>query len=196
MRRILILSAGIGSGHNSAAAAVADAVWKFDSSADILIIDTMSEYSERHTRLIYKYGYSASMSVIPKVYDRGYAISKNGSEHRRDSLAVMHFAEEMSGNIYGAIAEYDPGVICCTHFFPSVAVCNIRKKYGFSRRTIMLNLDYNVTPFWNSAADGDILTVAHKDLIPECRNMGFTKEKIAVTGIPTKEKFLSTYDKK
>ena len=99
MKRILILSAGIGSGHNSAAGAVAESLKAADSSAVICVTDIMEECSGRQTKLIYKYGYAASMSVIPGIYDRGYYAAQDGSEHRRGNAAVLHaFLPGYSGN--------------------------------------------------------------------------------------------------
>ena len=195
MKRILILSAGIGSGHNSAAGAVAESLKAADSSAVICVTDIMEECSGKQTKLIYKYGYAASMSIIPGIYDRGYYAAQDGSEHRRGNAAVLHAAEGMTQSVYKRIRDISPDVIYCTHFFPAITATILRKRYDLGFRIILSNLDYNVTPYWNSASDADIITVAHRELIPDCIRMGFDESRIFVTGIPTKEAFLLDYDK-
>ncbi len=195
MKRILILTASIGGGHNSAASAVSESLKKQDDTVTTEIVDVLKECSDTAARLIYEKGYAASMSIAPGIYNAGYSLSKTMSETRKESPSIRHFASGMTEKLCSVIKIFGPDVIYCTHFFPAVAVSMLREEHSISCPVIASNLDYNITPYWNSALSIDLLTVAHPELIPECEKMGFDKSRIVVTGIPTREEFLEPLEK-
>lgn len=200
MKKVLIFTASIGCGHNSAAKAAADNLKRADNSVVTEITELLEEYSGKLNCLIYEKGYAVSIGSTPKLYDKGYIKLKNYCEGDGKSKEYTNMIQlstvSMIEGVYRKINEFRPDVILCTHFFPALVVSDIRLAYNIPSSIIISNLDYNITPFWNHALNVDYITVAHEDQIPVCRKVGFDESRIAVTGIPTGAKFFGKYDKK
>lgn len=199
MKKVLILTASIGGGHNAAAAAIAASLRAEDPSVEIETVELLKEYSNKLNCLVYEKGYALSISSIPTIYDKSYAKLKTNCEKSggKNNMNIIQLSTvSMIEGMYKKINEFRPDVICCTHFFPALVTSDIRHAYSIPAKIIMTNLDYNITPFWNHALKVDYLTIAHEDQIKQCRRMGFRDDQIAVTGIPAADKFFNSYDKK
>ena len=72
--RVLILSAGVGSGHNSAAAALRQACLERDDVDEVLVVDVLQQSSALYRDLLGK-GYFALVESVPWLVDWGYDIS-------------------------------------------------------------------------------------------------------------------------
>src|SRR5690242_14119861 len=72
--RVMILSAGVGSGHNSAAAALKQACAARDDVDEVLVLDVLQESSTLYRDLLGK-GYFALVDNVPWLVDWGYDVS-------------------------------------------------------------------------------------------------------------------------
>src|SRR3954471_17472554 len=72
--RILILSAGVGAGHNSAAATLQQACLARDDVDEVLVVDELQQSSTLHRDLLGK-GYFVLVENAPGLVDWGYDIS-------------------------------------------------------------------------------------------------------------------------
>ncbi len=199
MKKVLILTASIGGGHNAAAAAIAESLRASDPSVQIETAELLKEYSNKLNCLVYEKGYAMSIASIPQIYDKGYIKLKLNCEKSggKNNMNIIQLSTvSMIEGVYRKINEFRPDVICCTHFFPALVTSDIRYAYSIPAKVIMTNLDYNITPFWNHALKVDHLTIAHEDQIKQCRRMGLRDDQIIVTGIPTSDKFFGNFDKK
>jgi processive 1,2-diacylglycerol beta-glucosyltransferase len=87
--RVMILSAGVGSGHNSAAAALRQACLDRDDVDEVLVIDVLQQSSALYRDLLGK-GYFALVESVPWLVDWGYDISDSGlsSAGRRSRVPI------------------------------------------------------------------------------------------------------------
>jgi len=72
--RILILSAGVGAGHNTAAAAVKQAALARPDVEDVLVVDVLEQSSTLYRDLLGK-GYFVLVDNAPWLVDWGYDVS-------------------------------------------------------------------------------------------------------------------------
>jgi len=72
--RILILSAGVGAGHNSAAAALKQACLARDDVEDVVVVDVLQQSSTLYRDLLGK-GYFVLVENAPWLVDWGYDVS-------------------------------------------------------------------------------------------------------------------------
>src|SRR6185312_1231913 len=72
--RILILSAGVGAGHNTAAAAVRQATLARPDVEDVLVVDVLEQSSILYRDLLGK-GYFVLVDNAPWLVDWGYDVS-------------------------------------------------------------------------------------------------------------------------
>ena len=72
--RILILSAGVGAGHNVAAAAIKQAALARDDVDEVLVLDVLQQSSTLYRDLLGK-GYFALVDNAPWLVDWGYDVS-------------------------------------------------------------------------------------------------------------------------
>ena len=79
--RVLILSAGVGSGHNSAAAALKQACLARDDIDEVLVIDVLQQSSTLYRDLLGK-GYFALVDSLPWLVEWGYDISDQPFKRR------------------------------------------------------------------------------------------------------------------
>ena len=114
-RRVLILAAGIGSGHNMAASVLEECFGRADGVDEVRRLDVLDS-SSRLYRSFYDDGYFKLVEAVPWLvgwgYDAGDPPFKLGNSisllDRLNTTATVR-----------AIRAFDPHIIVCTHFLPA-----------------------------------------------------------------------------
>ena len=114
-QRVLVLSAGIGSGHNSAAAVLEASLRADPEVAQVLKLDVLDTASELY-RTVYDDGYFAMVEAVPWLvgwgYDKGDAPFRLGNSLSLWDRFNTHITVR-------TIKNYRPDVVICTHFIPT-----------------------------------------------------------------------------
>lgn len=176
---MLILSAGVGSGHNSAAAAVQQACAQRDDVAEVQVLDVLQVSSLLYRELLGK-GYFVLVEGVPWLVEWGYDISDQPFR-RRGPLDPWTRANALPA--VSAIKRFRPTVIVCTHFLPAQLVASLLLRGVVDARTAVVTTDYDFQGLWLTSAF-HAMVVAREEGRAQLTALGLPADRVAATGIP------------
>jgi processive 1,2-diacylglycerol beta-glucosyltransferase len=177
--RLLILSAGVGSGHNSAAAAVKHACAARTDIAEVQVLDVLEASSLLYRTLLGK-GYFVLVEDVPWLVEWGYDMS-DPPFRRRGPIDPWTRANALP--VIGAIKRFRPTAIVCTHFLPAQLLASLLLRGVTDARTAVVTTDYDFQGLWLTGAF-HALFVAREEGRVELMALGLPPDRIAATGIP------------
>lgn len=185
---ILIVTASVGSGHEKAAAAIAQGFAEYFPDAVINTVDFMSaEVSPIH--YFTKKCYLAMLNMVPSLYECMYNFT--ASPKKGGAIQAMA-AAAMANTMKKLIRRYEPQLIFCTHPFPTEAVAHLSNKWRSRFLSAALITDYSVHQMW-VCHNIDLYFVAHSDMIRALAAYGI--HNATDSGIPVDKKFRKKIDK-
>ena len=173
---VLILTCNTGSGHNSAAAAIAAEL----EARDIpYTIKNALEFVPKAEEEVIVRGFDLSMKYVPEVLGTGYRFSET-----HDASAVYaHFAL-FAPVVKRYLDANDFTSVICTHVFPALMLTRLRHRYNLPMRQFFVATDYTCSPSVNLLEmDGVFIP---KGLREEFLYQGMDNEVLKETGIPVK----------
>lgn len=177
--RVLILSAGVGAGHNSAAAAVQQACAAHADIAEVQVLDVLQVSSVLYRALLGK-GYFVLVEDLPWLVEWGYDIS-NPPFRRRGPIDPWTWANAVP--VIRAIKRFRPTAIVCTHFLPAQLLASLLLRGVIDARTAVVTTDYDFQGLWLTGAF-HALFVAREEGRAELLALGLPPDRVAATGIP------------
>jgi processive 1,2-diacylglycerol beta-glucosyltransferase len=177
--RVLILSAGVGSGHNSAAAAVEQACLARDDVAEVRVIDVLQESSTLYRDLLGK-GYFALVESVPWLVDWGYDVSDRPFRRRGP---IDPWTRANASASIAEIKRFAPTAIVCTHFLPAQLVATLLLRGVIDAKTAVVTTDYDFQGLWLTTAFHSLF-VAREEGRVQLLALGLPADRVAVTGIP------------
>ncbi|THG33319.1 MGDG synthase family glycosyltransferase [Naasia lichenicola] len=177
--RVLILSAGVGSGHNSAAAALQQACRARSDIAEVLVMDVLQESSTLYRDLLGK-GYFALVEAAPWLVDLGYDVS-DPPFRRRGPIDPWTRANAMP--TISEIKRFRPTAIVCTHFLPAQLVASLIQRGVIDAKTAVVTTDYDFQGLWLTSAFHSLF-VAREEGRVQLMALGLPADRVTVTGIP------------
>lgn len=208
MKKILIMTASTGGGHNRAARAIIEELEKRNYNGEKIeckIIDSFKMINQTMDKVISE-GYEMSAKYTPKAYGRAYKISDKKffslNEFKNNPLSFM-----MARKYKKLIKDEKPDLIIGTHAFPLIALSKLKKETrseifeneneGFEKITryfptlISVLTDYTAhSSYLQDEIDYYICGDEYvKELLVED---GIPSEKIKPYGIPVEKSFLES----
>lgn len=191
MKKVFIVYASAGAGHQKAAEAIYEYLNKTPTDLDLKLIDIL-DYSNHIVKLSYSRGYTFLITKLPWVWYILYRLSSffanNYFRFLFDYLACQPFVD--------LLKKEKPDVVISTHFLTNSIFGVFKKKYP--RHTfcpITIITDYTLHPYW--IGEGVDTYIASCDYTKDCLlRKGIIEDKIKVYGIPVKEKFYLPSDRK
>jgi processive 1,2-diacylglycerol beta-glucosyltransferase len=177
--RVLILSAGVGSGHNSAAAAVQQACAARADIAEVQVLDVLQVSSVLYRALLGK-GYFVLVEDLPWLVEWGYDIS-DPPFRRRGPIDPWTRANALP--VIGAIKRFRPTAIVCTHFLPAQLLASLLLRGVIAARTAVVTTDYDFQGLWLTGAFHAIFLAREEGRV-ELMALGLPPDRVAATGIP------------
>jgi processive 1,2-diacylglycerol beta-glucosyltransferase len=178
-KKVLILSASAGAGHLRAADALKKAFVKKGCAGEVRHVDTL-EYTNKVFRNLYSRAYLDMVSRAPEVlgwlYDHLDEPWKN--ERRRlalDRLNTRPFVK--------LLKEYQPDLIVCTHFLPAEIISWLKARERLTVRQAIVVTDLDLHAMW-LCRHYEHYFVALEETREHLKELGFSQEKITVSGIP------------
>ncbi|MEO6533920.1 MAG: glycosyltransferase [Pseudolysinimonas sp.] len=178
--RVLILSAGVGSGHNTAAAALKQACLARDDVEEVLVVDVLEQSSGLYRDLLGK-GYFALVESVPWLVDWGYDISDLPFKRRGP---IDPWTRANSIPAVSEIKRFKPTAIVCTHFLPAQLVASLVLRGVTDARTAIVTTDYDFQGLWLASAFHAIF-VAREEGRVQLTAQGVPADRVAAVGIPT-----------
>lgn len=189
-KNILVVTASMGSGHNKAANAVAEAIKRKYPVNKINVIDFMSTETAYFNSLV-KDIYLKMLDHTPSVYEFFYKFT---SDSTKGSTIQSVFAHAMKKDMRELIKKYEADMVICTHPFPCAATSYLKQTGEINIPLITVMTDFCVHQFW-LYKNIDIYFTANDLLKKEMVNQGLLEERIFVTGIPVGYNFRVDYNR-
>ena len=190
-KNYLIVTASVGSGHEKAAAAVAEGIQKQCPDAQINTIDFMSVKTSLINAFM-KSCYLNMLHFVPNLYEFMYQFTagkkKGGFVKWAMSSVIVHSMKVL-------IKKFRPEVIICTHPFPADAVSHLPEKWRREFTSCAIITDYSVHQMW-VCPNLDKYFVAIDPMKEQLVEYGIREDIIHVTGIPVGGEFNQILDKK
>lgn len=190
MKKVLIITVTAGSGHNVCANFMKEKLEK-KGDVEIKVVDLLYAYSTKLRAWVADGGYNfvVGSGLLP-LYDKYYNHYKKAKPEDRYSCATQKTVISTLDGLLKEILEFQPDVIYSTHFYGAIAITDLKLVYDLPCKTIVTNLDYVYSPFWEAGIGVDYFSIPHEDFIAEGLRKGYTREQLVVTGLPIDERTL------
>lgn len=185
--RIAILHATAGSGHRSAAQALARAVSSLAPGALVREVDTLV-FASRFYRRTYSRGYDAMAQRAPKLWGALYALWAQQPMYRAAGPAREAFDRLSLRRLVRVVDRERPDAIVCTHFLPVEALYPRRGQGRLEVPLYVVITDFTAHPMW-AYPHVDRYFVASEAVARELEGHGVPADRIEVSGIPADPRF-------
>lgn len=178
--KVLVLTLSFGSGHVSAARAVARELAQQAPDAEVRVVDALAE-SRKLFRACYARPYWAMVRYAPSLWDRLF----RARVARKDQHTAPAWALRWGcAKVFRALIEFEPDVIIATE----VAACELavmaRREALTHAPIINVITDHEAEPIWVQP-EVEIYAVADEEVSTHLRSWGAPSAKIVICGIPT-----------
>jgi processive 1,2-diacylglycerol beta-glucosyltransferase len=187
--RTLILAAGVGSGHNSAAQAVEAALTESDQGGEVHRIDILDTTNTIFNRL-YDDGYFTLVAQAPWLVGWGY-----DHEDPPFKLATpMRWWETL--NTLPAVREirdFGPDHVIATHFLPARLISLLIGRGLVNSSLTVVTTDFDFQGLWLTTPVTQLF-VARKETRQHLMNIGLPADRVTTSGIPVRPEFSGPLD--
>lgn len=195
MKKILIFTVTAGNGHNACAKGMKNKLESMGQDIEVKLVDLLKSYSTALNTWVADGGYNFAVSKMPISYNYFYNHYKKSKPEHRYTCAAQGTVMSTIEGVLKEILEFKPDVIYCTHFYPAMAISNLRLYYDIPCKVIVSNLDYVNSPFWEATIGVDYFAIPNEDFIEECIEEGFSRGQLMPIGLPVDERTLLEVDK-
>ena len=182
-KKILIITASIGSGHTQAARALQESYEQLEPTAEVTVVDFFDEKYALGGFM--KDSYFHMLDLLPEAYDFLYRYSQK-SFFNGNVKNIMAWA--MKTKLKRLLAQHQADVIICTHPIPCCAAAYLRYKKQLPQFFAAVITDFTLHKLWQYP-EVDAYFVANQDLKTALYQNGIDINKVFVTGIPLVQKF-------
>ncbi|MEI6033230.1 MAG: glycosyltransferase [Verrucomicrobiae bacterium] len=183
-KRVLILSASVGSGHVKAADALARAMRERPDVEEVLSDDSLDHTNVLHKQL-YSRLYAKLSTLLPEFLGWWYESSDDPwvSDKSRLALDIPQALPLMN-----LVKEFRPDVILCTHFMPAGVLSWLKGNGKLDAKLGIVITDFHFHAFWITRAFDWYFVAQEEDKI-HMEALGLPGDYIKVTGIPVEPEF-------
>ncbi|WMM24117.1 glycosyltransferase [Tissierella sp. MB52-C2] len=181
---ILILTAGFGAGHLSAAIGIKENIQKIDGTIGIEVTDAFQILIPRLSKAMYK-GYNILIRKGSRIYNHFHY-----KDNEKPKSGTSKFSNKYIINrLKNYIMDINPKLIIST--FPTISQYLSRLKDKSEISIPLITCITDVVNGWEWITPNcDIYFVATKYIKSKMIDMGIEDERIVVTGIPLRKEFL------
>lgn len=188
--KAIILTCNTGGGHNSASAALKEVLDKHGVECEIA--DSLSFLSERTSRFISNW-HSRIYRYMPKAFTKGYSFSEDHPGVFEEKSPIYKFIASGGDRLYDHIVSGGFDTVICCHVFSSLIIADILKRRGLDAHLSFVSTDYTCSP--STASTLDMYFIPDDSIAGEYEAIGIPSEKIFGTGLPVRQRFLTSEDK-
>jgi processive 1,2-diacylglycerol beta-glucosyltransferase len=191
---VLILTASVGAGHNSAARAVVEAVRRAEGP-DVEYVDVL-DWTSRLFRAWYARGYALTVSKLPWAYGLGYHLTNWPQSPGLGAMETFRvWCERIAlRRLRAFLRSRRPELIVHTHFLAPMLVAWMRRHGELDSRQIMVVTD-NVTHRSWYAQEVDHWFVGSPRNVQDLLRWGVPEKDITRGGIPIHPKWTDPVDR-
>ena len=183
-KRIIILSASVGSGHNVAAGVLES---YFRQAPDVEMVEALDvlELTPDFYHKVYGEAYFAAVDAVPWLI--GWSYDRNDLPFRTEEL-VSVWDQLNTTAVVKKIKAYQPDVVVCTHFLPAKLVSILLARGTLLATMSVITTDYDFQGLWLSTPFNRFF-VARDETRAYMVDIGLPSDRITVSGIPVKPVF-------
>ncbi len=185
--RVAILHATAGSGHKSAAQALAAAITGQCPGATVREVDTLV-FASRLYRSTYAASYNAMAARAPRLWGALYHSWALAPVNRSTAPVRLALDRLNLRRLVRVVERESPDAIVCTHFLPVEALSPRRGRGQLQVPLFCVITDFAAHPFW-AFPHVDRYFVASDEVAAELAGHGVARARIEVTGIPVDPRF-------
>ncbi|MDE2038959.1 MAG: glycosyltransferase [Elusimicrobia bacterium] len=187
MRKILVLSASVGSGHGRAGDAVRAAASELDASAAVKHLDVL-ELAGPAFRAVYSDAYLKLACSAPHLLGSLYdAFDRPASLPLAEPLRLLMQRASLSA-FPRLLAREAPDVLVCTHFLPAELASRLKRLGRLSVPLAVVVTDFDAHRLWVQAPC-ERYFVASPEAAASLAGWGVGAESVSITGIPIDPRF-------
>ncbi|MFB3893330.1 MAG: hypothetical protein ACE15C_15055 [Phycisphaerae bacterium] len=192
---VLIVSAGVGAGHNQAARAVVEGLRLADPELAVEHVDVLT-FTSRAFRAYYNGGFKLSMTRLPRAYGVGFWVTNRPNTAARGVSERIRLASEWRSlaKFRQFLLDRRPPLVVHTHFLPPPAVARMVGEGALQARQMVVVTDINVHRWWYSEGV-ERYFLPHEFSAQQVRRWGVAEERITVSGIPIHPKWIAPLDR-
>jgi len=189
-KRVLILSASVGSGHVKAAEALAKSFRARSDVEEVLIDDSLDHTNVLHKQL-YSTLYKRLSAMLPEFLGWWYESSDDPwvSDKGRVALDLTQALP-----LINLVREFKPHSIICTHFMPAGVLSYLIRRGRLDTELGIVVTDFHFHAFWITRAFHWYFVAQEEDKI-HMEGLGLPGDRIHVTGIPIDPAFEQPVDR-
>jgi processive 1,2-diacylglycerol beta-glucosyltransferase len=180
-RRVLILAAGIGSGHNIAASVLQSCFQAAPDADAVQRLDILESTNEVY-RTLYDDGYFALVEAAPWLVGWGY--DANDPPFKLAHWTSLWDRINTTATAR-AIKSFRPDIVVCTHFLPTRLVSLMMTRGVLEARLAVVTTDYDFQGLWLSSPFNHFF-VARDETKAHMAAIGVPADRITVSGIPVR----------
>ncbi len=189
-KRVMILSAGVGSGHNAAGKALEAELVGRPGVESVQSVDVLSLTSDLF-RSLQDDAYFTLVDAAPWLVGWGYDV--NDVPFR--SRGAMSVWDQLNTTaVVKAIRAFAPDTVICTHFLPARLVSLLLGRGRIQATTSVVTTDYDFQGMWLTA-QFNRLYVAREETRAHMVEIGLPADRITVSGIPVGRDFSAPVDR-
>ncbi len=184
--KILIVHASAGAGHQKAAEAIYNGL-KAMPNHEAVLIDAL-DYTSPFYKKIYRESYSLLISKVPWLWGVFFVGADMKGLRALVNLARRVLNAVSGYGLHKFLRKEQFDCVISTHFFPTEVAGFLKRTNQIRSKVITVITDFDVHTIWLSKGI-DHYTTASDWTARKLIGMGIPQRKVAVTGIPTDEKF-------
>jgi len=187
MKRVLIVSASVGSGHARAAQGLQAWIAREAPGATVQHLDILTLTTKAY-RKAYTSSYLKLAEHAPEVWGYLYKSADKKKPRFEPPRLIRAFDKLEFAKFRHFVRDFAPDHLVCTHFLPVQVLASSRQKpwAGFSISVVVT--DYYAHGFWAQPA-ADLTCVPTQECLEELADKGMDRAKLQATGIPVLPEF-------
>lgn len=188
-KKVLILSEAIGSGHTKAAEALMQGISHLAPSIQTKILEVGQTLHPLTTRLLLN-TYLKIIVRSPSLWGKMYCYKQTKPLSDWEKFVIYQLFHRQ----FEALLEQEnPHLIICTHPFTSSSASRL-KRMGYRFTLFSVITDFHVHGAWVHR-EVDVYLVSSEEVYNQLVNMGVSKNRIVVTGLPIRSNFWTKKNK-
>lgn len=192
--KVIIVHASAGAGHTKAAEAIQEYLINYCPGVESRLVDVLDGAGSFY-KFCYKRGYNYLIRRAVWLWAAAFWLT-NFKPLRFLSRRLTRISNlSNTRSFIRFLIEENPDYILSTHFLPSEIAANLKNSKKITSRLVTVITDFGVHPFWVNKGT-DLYVVASSATKAALILEGVAEENIKDFGIPVKEKFLKTHDRK
>lgn len=183
-KKILIVSASIGTGHMQAAKAIQEYYALTEPEAVVEHVDFLSQRTFSIDYVVKEF-YIKLLDIFPMFYELLYRLTQR--KHQGEVVQTI-VSWMLKNRMLNLIKKENPDILVFTHPFPCGAACILKRQKLIDLPIVGVITDFAIHQFW-VYPQVDRYCVGSDILIKNLKESGIDENKIIVTGMPIRRSY-------